>query len=75
MKSNWIIGLPQGEREYKIGGVTYRVASVFVPRSSAVTMQERLEHSISSSFTPLTAAIPSVMMTGENVCSAAGKED
>ena len=29
MKNNWIIGLPQGEREYKIGGVTYRVSSAF----------------------------------------------
>lgn len=69
MKNNWIIGLPQGEREYKIGGVTYRVTSALAPRSSAVTMQERLEHSISSSFTPLTGTIPSAMMTSENVCS------
>lgn len=74
MKNNWIIGLPQEEREYKIGGVTYRVSSAFAPRRSAVTMQERLEHSISS-FAPLTGAIPSTMMTGENVCSTAGKED
>lgn len=36
MKNNWIIGLPQGEREYKIGGVTYRVTSAFAPRSGAV---------------------------------------
>ena len=75
MKNNWIIGFPHGEREYKIGGVTYRVTSAFAPRSSAVTMQERLEHSISSKLVPLTAVIPSAMMTGENACSTAGKED
>lgn len=73
MKNNWIIGLPQGEREYKIGGVTYRVSSAFASGRSAVTMQECLEHSIRS-FEPLTEAIPSAMMTGENVCSTAGKE-
>lgn len=75
MKNNWIIGFPQGDREYKIGGVTYRVASAFAPRSSAVTMQERLEHSISSSFVPLTPEISGTMMIDENVCSTARRED
>lgn len=74
MKNNWIIGLPQEEREYKIGGVTYRVSSAFAPRHSTVTMQERLEHSIKS-FAPLTGLLSNAMMTGENVCSTAGKED
>lgn len=75
MKNLWIIGLPHNEREYKVGGVTYLVSSTFSPRANAVTMQERLEHSISSSFAPLTAEISGTMMTDENVCSTAGRED
>ena len=75
MKSNWTIGLPQEEREYKIGGMTYRVSSTFTPRSRAVTMRERLEHSINSKLVPLTGEIPSAFMTDENVCLTAGKED
>lgn len=75
MKNNWIIGLPRKDREYKIGGMTYRVSSVFAPRNNAVTMQERLEHSISSRLTPLTVEKSSAMMTDENVCSTAGRED
>lgn len=75
MKNLWIIGLPHNEQEYKIGGITYRVSSVFAPRANAVTIQQRLEHSISSSFTPLTPEISCTMMTDENVCSTAGRED
>lgn len=75
MKGLWTIGLPHNEREYKIGGMTYQVSSVFSPRANAVTMQERLEHSISSSFPPLTPEISGTMMTDEDVCSTAGRED
>lgn len=75
MKNLWIIGLPHNEREYKIGTVTYQVSSAFAPRANAVTMQQCLQHSISSSFAPLTPEISGTMMTDENVCSTAGKED
>ena len=50
-------------------GLTEVPALIYPLDRIQATMQERLEHSISSSFTPLTGTIPSAMMTSENVCS------
>ena len=77
MEDNWIIGLGAGEREYKIGDVTYIVTSHFVKPTDTEkqTISDRMKRFVGGDFADLTADIDANTIDGEYVCSAAGKED
>lgn len=72
---NWIVGIGCGDRQYKIGDVTYTVSSHFEPTDSKNQIKERLKKTIISDFVPLTLLEPQVKMADEYVCSTAGKEE
>lgn len=75
-QSNWFVGISDGDaHEYKIGNVTFTVFSEFAPAQDEMTIKDRFERSLQSSFTDLTAELLPNKMAEENVCSAAGKED
>ena len=75
-QSNWFVGISDGDaHEYKIGNVTFTVFSEFAPAQNKMTIKDRFERSLQSSFTDLTGELLSNKMAKENVCSAAGKED
>lgn len=71
----WIVGIGCGDRQYKIGGVTYTVSSRFEPTNSENKINDRIKRTIVSDFTPLTLLESTHKMADEYVCSAAGKED
>jgi len=79
MKNNkitgWICGLSQGERKYKINGVTYTIASRFESPQSVNTIRSRLSRAITNDFIDLTGNLQKCKMADEYVCSAAGEED
>ena len=77
MEDNWIIGLGAGEREYKIGDVTYIVTSHFVKPTDTEkqTISDRMKRFVGGDFTDLTADMDADTIDGEYVCSVAGKED
>ena len=77
MGNNWIIGLGEGEREYKIGDVTYIVTSHFAKPTDTekMTIADRMKSFVGGDFADLTADIDADTIDGEYVCSAAGKED
>ena len=77
MADNWIIGLGVGEREYKIGGVTYIVTSHFAKPTDTekLTITDRMKSFVGGDFADLTADMDTDTIDGEYVCSAAGKED
>lgn len=72
---NWIVGIGCGDRQYKIGGVTYTVSSRFEPTCSENKINDRIKRTIISDFATLTLIEPKYKMADEYVCSAAGKED
>lgn len=76
MENKWIIGLGADEHEYKIGDVTYIVASHFVKPSKekCQTITEKLKKFVGGDFADLTADIDSDTIDGEYVCSAAGEQ-
>ena len=75
-QSNWFVGISDGDaHEYKIGNVTFTVFSEFAPAQNEMTIKDRFERSLQSSFTDLTVKLLQNKMAEENVCSAAGKED
>ena len=77
MADNWIIGLGAGEREYKIGDVTYIVTSHFAKPTDTekLTITDRMKSFVGGDFADLTADMDADTIDGEYVCSAAGKED
>ena len=77
MGDNWIVGLGSNEHAYKIGDVTYIVASHFVrpDGENRQTITDKMKHYICGDFADLTAAPDSDTIDGEYGCSAAGKED
>ena len=77
MNDNWIIGLGAGERDYKIGDVTYIVTSHFAKptESGKQTISDRLKSFVGGDFADLTADTDTDTIDDEYVCSAAGKED
>ena len=77
MENNWIIGLGAGEREYKIGDVTYIVTSHFAKPSeeNCQTITDRMKRFVGSDFADLTDELDTDTMDAEYGCSAAGKED
>jgi len=72
---NWIVGIGCGDRQYKIGGVTYTVSSHFEPANSENKINDRIKRTIISDFAPLTLLESKDKMVDEYVCSAAGEED
>ncbi len=72
---NWIVGIGCGDRQYKIGGVTYTVSSHFEPTNSENKINDRIKRTIVSDFAPLTLLESTDKMAVEYVCSAAGRED
>ncbi len=72
---NWIVGIGGGDRQYKIGGVTYTVSSHFEPTNSENKINDRIKRTIVSDFAPLTLLELTDKMADEYVCSAAGRED
>ena len=77
MSDNWIIGLDAGEHEYKIGDVTYIVASHFVNPfdQEKPTISDKLKSFVGSDFADLTSDTDANIIGSEYVRSAAGKED
>ena len=77
MSNNWIIGLGSGEHEYKIGDVTYIVASHFIDpfKQEKTTISDRLKSFVGSDFADLTPDTGTDIISSEYVCSAVGKED
>ena len=77
MKDNWIIGLGAGEREYKIGDVTYIVTSHFAKPTDTekLTITDRMKRFVGGDFADLTDEPDTDTMNAEYGCSAAGKED
>jgi len=73
--SGWICGLSQGERNYKINGVIYTVASRFESLQSENTIKSRFSRTITNDFIDLTDVLKKYKMVDEYVCSAAWKED
>lgn len=66
---NWIVGIGCGDRQYKIGDVTYTVCSHFEPTASKNRIKDRLEKTIISDFVPLTLLESQDKMADEYVCS------
>lgn len=79
MKNNkitgWICGLSQGDRKYKINGVTYTVDSRFEPPQSENTIKSRFSRTITNDFIDLTDYLKKCKMADEYVCSAVREED
>lgn len=78
--NEFIIGLAQGEREYKINGVKYIVSSRFQERNfedeeSNTTIRKRLKKVIGSDFTDLTTTKTNITIKDNQVNMLAGKED
>ena len=73
--SNWIVGIGCGDRQYKIGNVTFTVSSRFEASQSKNKINDRIKRTIVNGFAPLTIAKAKNKMTDEYVCSTAGKED
>ena len=75
----FIVGIGHDEQEYTVSGVRYTVASRYVPvdyhRDDQQTLSHCLRHYIGSDFADLSAFAEKGMLTGEDACSAAGKED
>ena len=75
----FIVGIGHDEQEYIITSVRYTVASLYVPvdyrRDDQQTLSHCLRHYIGSDFADLSAFTEEGMLTGEDACSAAGKED
>jgi hypothetical protein len=65
----WIVGIGCGDRQYKIGGVTYTVSSRFEPTKSKNKINDRIKRTIVSDFTSLTLIESKYKMTDEYVCS------
>ena len=72
---NWIVGIGCGDRQYKIGGVTYTVSSKFEPINSENKINDRIKRTIISDFIPLTLLESQDKIADEYVCSTAGKEE
>lgn len=72
---NWIIGIGCGDRQYKIGDVTYTVSSHFEPMNSKNKINDRIKRTIINDFAPLTLPGFKDKMADEYVCSTAGEED
>ena len=72
---NWIVGIGCGDRQYKIGCVTYTVSLHFEPTNSENKINDRIKRTIVNDFTPLTLLEPTDKMADEYVCSAAVEED
>ncbi len=72
---NWIVGIGCGDRQYKIGEVTYTVSSHFEPINSENKINDRIKKTIIGDFVPLTLLEPQVKIAEEYVCSTAGKEE
>jgi len=78
MKSNminWIIGIGGGQRQYKVGNVTYMVSSHFQPTEAKDTIKDRIKRTLVSDFVPLTILNSEDKMADEYVCSTAGEEE
>ena len=77
MSNNWIIGLGSGEHKYKIGDVTYIVASHFIDpfKQERTTITDKLKSFIGSDFADLTPDMDADIIGSEYVWSAVGKED
>ena len=77
MGNKWIVGISAGEREYKIGDVTYIVSSHFVnpSKDDNLTISDRMKRFVGGDFADLTADMDTDIIDSEYVCSAAGKED
>ena len=75
----FIVGIGHDEQEYTVNGVRYAVASRYVPvdyhRDNQQTLSQCLRHYIGSDFADLSVFTEEGMLTGEDACSAAGKED
>ena len=75
----FIVGIGHDEQEYIINSVRYTVASRYVPvdyrRDDQQTLSHCLRRYIGSDFADLSAFTEEGMLTGEDACSAAGKED
>ena len=75
----FIVGIGHDEQAYTVNGVRYTVASRYLPvdyhRDDQQTLSHCLRHYIGSDFADLSAFMEEGMLTGEDVCSAAGKED
>ncbi len=75
----FIVGIGHDEQEYTVNGVRYTVASRYVPvdyhRNDQQTLSHCLRHYIGSDFADLSVFTEEGMLTGEDACSAAGKED
>ncbi len=72
---NWIIEIGCGDRQYKIGDVTYTVSSHFEPSNSENKINDRIKRTLISDFIPLTLLTPTDKIADEYVCSTAGKEE
>ena len=76
---SFIVGIGHDEQEYTVSGVRYTVASRYLPvdyrRYDNQTLSHCLRHYIGSDFADLSAFTEEGMLTGEDACSAAGKED
>lgn len=77
MENNWIIGLGAGEREYKIGDVTYIVTSHFAKsgEDNRQTITDKMKRFVGGDFADLTDEPDTDTIAGEYGCSAAGKEE
>ena len=73
-KLGWIIGVIQGNHEYRINGVTYTVGSKFEPPREGRPIQHAIEHMISCDMVDLMEQAESGKIHSEYVCSAAGEE-
>lgn len=65
----WIVGIGCGDRQYKIGGVTYTVSSRFESTHSENKINDRIKRTIVSDFAPLTLIESRNKMADEYVCS------
>jgi hypothetical protein len=74
-KPGWIIGVIQGNHEYRINGVTYTVGSKFEPPREGRPVQRAIEHMISCDMIDLMEQADDGKIHSEYVCSAAGEED
>ncbi len=72
-----VISLGADEHEYKIGDVTYVVASHFAPQKDQDnrTISDYIKSYIGGDFSDLTSDLYEDTMDAEYGCSVAGKED
>ena len=75
LNKGWIIGVIQGNHEYRINGVTYTVGAKFEPPREGRPVQQVIEHMISCNMIDLIGRAEGGKIHSEYVRSAAGEEE